>query len=290
MNAALALGLFDSVHCGHRSVLNACFALADELGARKTVLTFDDDFFAALNRDCEEIYPVSERRQIILSLGADEVRVLPSTPEFLGMTGAEFLEFLSGFDPVGIACGRDYRFGRNAEGGAEDISRHCAARGIRFALADILKRDGLKVSSTRIRDLLKRGETERANALLGESFFCSGRVESGRGEGHRLGFPTVNLSLPANKIRIKPGVYATETECGGIVRKSVTNLGGRPTFGDFAESLETHMLDFKSDIYGAPIRIRFLSYLRETKKFDSPEALRAQIRSDLKKASEAWHD
>ncbi|MDD4316468.1 MAG: riboflavin kinase, partial [Clostridia bacterium] len=213
--SVLALGLFDSVHAGHRYLLNKARQYAEALEAELRVLTFDDRFFANLGRRDKEVYLLDERLPLFRQLGYGEVTVLEPTKEFLAQSPEAFLSFVMTLNPVAIVAGSDYTFGYLGQGKMGDLKAYMAQKGIYVYEIDLQKYLKEKISTTKIKSLLEKGDIESANILLGDSYFVSGTVQKGRGVGTSIGIPTANITVPALKQLPLEGVYKTLTETDG---------------------------------------------------------------------------
>ena len=275
----VAVGFFDGVHLGHRAILSG----AD------VALTFRNHPLSVVapERAPRLLMDFDARVAAIRACGADEVRAFDFTPEFARLEPDEFLR-IAGISPgTTVRCGANWRFGRGGAGDAE----YLRARGIDVVVAPYVFHGGERVSSTRIRAALERGEIEDANAMLGRPFSARGVPFSGKGEGSRLGCPTLNLRLDSLEIRLPRGAYAAEI--GGS--RAVVNWGVAPTFGERAWEkpvLEAHFLGLPPDGVGksrsgnadSGITVEFLRFLRPERKFDSFDALKAQIARDCEEA------
>ena len=275
----VAVGFFDGVHLGHRAILSG----AD------VALTFRNHPLSVVapERAPRLLMDFDARVAAIRACGADEVRAFDFTPEFARLEPDEFLR-IAGISPgTTVRCGANWRFGRGGAGDAE----YLRARGIDVVVAPYVFHGGERVSSTRIRAALERGEIEDANAMLGRPFSARGVPFSGKGEGSRLGCPTLNLRLDSLEIRLPRGAYAAEI--GGS--RAVVNWGVAPTFGERAWEkpvLEAHFLGLPPAGVGkscgenadSGITVEFLRFLRPERKFDSFEALKAQIARDCEEA------
>ena len=275
----VAVGFFDGVHLGHRAILSG----AD------VALTFRNHPLSVVapERAPRLLMDFDARVAAIRACGADEVRAFDFTPEFARLEPDEFLR-IAGISPgTTVRCGANWRFGRGGAGDAE----YLRARGIDVVVAPYVFHGGERVSSTSIRAALERGEIEDANAMLGRPFSARGVPFSGKGEGARLGCPTLNLRLDSLEIRLPRGAYAAEI--GGS--RAVVNWGVAPTFGERAWEkpvLEAHFLGLPPDGVGksrggnadSGITVEFLRFLRPERKFDSFEALKAQIARDCEEA------
>lgn len=265
--STVAVGFFDGVHLGHRRIL----AGADR------VLTFRNHPLSVLAPDRAPalIMSFEDRLAAIREIVACEVAALDFTPAFAALPPEEFLRrYLLREDgaDVTVRCGANWRFGAGGAGTPDWLRAH----GVGVEIADYAIFDGAPVSSTRIREALARGEIEAANAMLGRAFAVRGEITAGKGEGTKLGYPTVNYRPSALAPRLPSGAYAVR--CGGAA--AVANLGFAPTFGERAwreRTLEVHFL-------GEPVvsdRVEFLRFLRPERRFASTDELREQIAADI---------
>ena len=266
-----AVGFFDGVHLGHRAILSG----AD------VALTFRNHPLSVVapERAPRLLMDFDSRVAAIRACGVREVRAFAFTPEFARLSPAEFLAEAGISRETEVRCGSNWRFGRGGEGDAEWLR----ARGYRVTVVPSVSYRGESVSSTRIRAALERGEVEDANAMLGRPFSAAGVPFSGKGEGTRIGCPTVNLRLDSMGIRLPRGAYAAEV-CGV---RAVANWGVAPTFGTRAwESpvLEVHFLSPVPALPSSRIHVSFLRFIRPERKFDSLDSLRAQIALDCESA------
>ena len=267
----VAVGFFDGVHLGHRAILSG----AD------VALTFRNHPLSVVapERAPRLLMDFDARGAAIRACGADEVRAFDFTPEFARLEPDEFLR-IAGISPgTTVRCGANWRFGRGGAGDAE----YLRARGIDVVVAPYVFHGGERVSSTRIRAALERGEIEDANAMLGRPFSVRGVPFSGKGEGARLGCPTLNLRLDSLEIRLPRGAYAAEI--GGS--RAVVNWGVAPTFGERAWEkpvLEAHFLASVPDLLSSRLHVSFLRFIRPERKFESLDSLRAQIALDCESA------
>lgn len=281
-----ALGFFDAVHKGHRAILEEGKSLAKKLGAELSVVTFDDELCMHFGKKSKELYLLKERKQIFESLGINDIVVLPGNDSFLCKSKEEFLDYLNDLHPAAFVAGRDYRFGRNAEGDVDCLTRYFADKNVAVLICELMTHKDKKISTTDIKAMLTRGEIEEANYLLDAPFFFYGEVVGGLQNGRKLGLPTANINFESKKLIPKSGVYMTKTVVDGQKYLSVTNIGEHPTINTQKANLETHLLDFAGDIYKKQIKIEFYKYIREIKKFNSAEELRAQINIDIEKTKE----
>ncbi len=277
----VALGYFDSVHIGHRSVLKRAREIANEKYATLTVFTFSGNLRGEFLSGDYFLYDDKKRSQIYTDLGADSVCFAPVNKEFLGKSGSEFLDWLNErYDVLAYVCGSDYKFGVNAGSNCSDLIEYAKAKGQSVTVCDIVTVEKEKVSTTLIKRLLKNGEIKKANALLGENYSVSGKVIKGRGDGKKLGYPTANLDTLGVHLQIKQGVYGGSVKVDDKEYKCLINLGKCPTFNQENQTLEVHVLGFSGDLYGEILNVEFTTFLREIKKFNSKEELIKQITED----------
>ncbi len=286
----LALGYFDSIHIGHRFLLQKAKDFASEKGLSVFVATFNDGFLDRIGRQEKEIYLLHQRKMILQKLGITETLIFPASKEFLNRTKEEFCAYIITLKPYAVMVGSDYSFGRNAEGKVDFLRTALEKAGIRCFIVDLLEYKEKKVSSTSIRNLISEGFTEEANLLLGEPYFVCGTILRGRQDGTKMGIPTINLAMNLHKQYPKSGVYVTETEIEGKTYPSVTNVGNHPTFSDSNENVETHILEPVGDVYGKTAIVRFYKYIRPIETFDNADRLKKQIENDIQTTKEYFYD
>ena len=274
-----ALGFFDGVHRGHQALLAACCRLAAENGCETAAITFEKHP-KSLFTDCPPplINTVEDRESLLRRFGVDQVDILPVTLEVMSTNWEDFLLNLVAQGAVGFVCGDDFHFGNRGEGNAHRLLEFCARRDLPCEIIPEQTVDGVRVSSTRIRNLLEVGEMERATALLGHPHILTGEVVSGYSLGRKLGTPTANLRIPEGILCPRHGVYACRTLVDGERFCAVTNVGTRPTVGGSHVTVEPWLLDFSGDLYGKRLTLEFHQFLRPEQKFESLDALRSEIR------------
>jgi riboflavin kinase/FMN adenylyltransferase len=278
----LALGFFDCVHLGHRKVISRCKELAKKLNVASAVFTFSND----INKiGGKQIYTFSEREKLLKDEAVDFVISCPFDEKIKNTSPNSFIDMLfESYDIRSIVCGADYRFGKNAEGNVELLKSICEEKGVNLIVVDEVLIDKKRVSTTEIKEFLQKGEIEKANVLLVEPYFIIGSVIHGRGEGKTFGIPTANISVNEDKTLPKSGVYACALFVDGVEYKAVTNVGEKPTVGDYSFTIEALIGNgFNGDLYGKTVTIKFCKYLRDTKKFENPKVLADTVLSDLKK-------
>ena len=281
---AVAIGNFDGFHLGHRKIITHLKTIASSSGWRSLVLTFSPNPKLFFKRELFFINTDSQKREILENQGLDGVAVI----NFARVSTLDPLTFVRDIlvAELKVKCivlGADFRFGRGREGDIDYLRSIAASEGFEIHLIDAEEVDGLRVSSSFIRKLLREADIPLANKLLGHPYFIDGRVVEGEGRGGSLGFPTVNIQTD-NRL-LPAGVFSTTIELGGKQFLSLTNIGFRPTFSESRKGMtvEAHIIDFKDMVYGEEVRIYFKKKLRDEEKFASKEALIARIREDVKR-------
>ena len=285
--AVITVGNFDGVHIGHQGLLKEVKKRADKMSGTSVVLTFEPHPLKVLKeKKIPLITPFERKIELIEKLGIDVVICLPFTREFSKVSAREFVEeiLLKKIGMKEIVVGYDYTFGHKREGNIDLLKKLGDELGFKVCILGPILVDNMIVSSTRIRNLIMEGELEKVKTLLNRYYQVSGEVIAGHDRGGRLlGFPTANLKL-VNEVFPKNGVYVVEVIYNNKVYGGVTNIGFKPTFGNDALSVETHILDFDQNIYGKKIKLNFIKRLRNEKRFSSIEALAAQIKRDIEEA------
>ena len=288
----IALGYFDSVHNGHRKVLEQAKRIANESNAQFVVFTFEKNVKAFFTeQEDKSVYTAEERQQILKELGADEIFFAPVTKEFLGMKKEEFLNFLN--EKYKISCyvsGSDYTFGRKGSGNIEYLKKYAENNNQTYVMVDTVSFAERKISTTRIKELLKAGNVKSANYMLGRKYSVCGKVFSDRGMGRELGFPTLNIKLQSDKFRLIDGVYKGHIFIDGKFYNTIINYGARPTFGLNEKIVEAHVIDFEGDLYGQVVTVFFDAFIRNIMKFDSLTNLKKQLQFDMSAVRNGEYD
>lgn len=287
--SVVTVGNFDGVHLGHQRIIGDVVREARAIGASAFALTFEPHPMRFLRTQQSPllITPAAERIARLERTGLDAVLVLPFTKEFSELSARDFAVKIlhDALHAVSVHEGEQFRFGRAASGDSETLKALGMQLGfsVRVHRAEIAHND--VVSSSRIRELIAGGDVSHARALLGSSFSIESTPASGRGFGARYTVPTINLA-PYRELIPAKGVYVTCLEAVGEAFDAVTNVGTRPTFGDGEVTIESHLLNFHPISFEADTRIRltFLARLRDEVRWESPEALRAQIARDVARA------
>jgi riboflavin kinase/FMN adenylyltransferase len=286
--AVLTLGVFDGLHLGHQLIISRVVERARALSAVPTVITFDPHPRAVLHPESAPplLQTFDQKVEAFGVLGVGQAIVIRFTPEFARVSAEEFLRDVvyERLQAREVYLGRGFAFGRGREGNIELLRR--VSRELGFFADEVpeVRLRGQRISSSRIRELLAAGRVNLARRMLGRPYGVEGRVVRGYERGRTIGFPTANLR-PANRVIPRRGVYVTATLIDGSWRRSVTNVGVRPTFESEAEpSVETFVMDWGGDLYGDVVRVRFLHRLRDERKFNSVEELKRQIHADAARA------
>lgn len=284
--AALTVGTFDGVHRGHHDVLARLAARARRSGLRSVLVTFEPHPSEVLKPERAPLMltPGDEKLAALAESGIDYAVILPFTRALAALTAEHFVEdvLLPRFGMRELVVGYDHGFGRDRAGGVDVLRELGERRGFPVEVVPpYVLANGETVSSTLIRAAISEGDLERAAEALGRPYSVIGRVAHGEGRGRLLGYPTINVALPSpRKLLPPPGVYAVRVETPAGAFGGMMNLGPRPTFGDGALSLEAHLFDADVKLYHRSVRITFVRWLRETRRFDGPEALVQQLGRD----------
>lgn len=290
-----AIGVFDGVHRGHCEVIGAAVRGALDDGGSSVVITFDPHPAIVLRPDLAPavLTPTRTKMRLFQRLEVDGVLLHPFNAEVARHRARAFVESLGAHcKPLGqIAVGWNWTFGRDREGDTEMLSALGSELGFEATVIEPVKDGELTISSTAIRAAIRAGDMPLASRLLGRHHEVEGTVSEGRKLGRRLGFPTANLAIEAPGVLLPPdGVYAVFAERPRFAAESalfrgVANLGVRPTVdSSAARQLEVHLFDFSGDLYGEELRISLVERLRQERKFDSIDALAAQIAADVASA------
>lgn len=283
--AAVAIGAFDGVHRGHQAVIAEARAAADRLGAPLGVVSFDPHPRRWFQPEAApfRLMTTDQMARALAPLGVDRLYLLPFDAAMAAMSDEAFAREVLG-DGLGIqhaAVGFDFTYGKGRTGSPEGLRRHGETLGFTVTVVDrIDDPDGLKLSSSGVREALKAGDMARAAAILGRPFAIAGEVVHGDKRGRTIGVPTANVPM-GDYMRPAYGVYATRTRLpDGRVIDGVANLGIRPMYAIETPLLEVWLFDFNADLYGQTIETELIALLRGELKFDGLDALKVQIASD----------
>lgn len=283
--SAVALGLFDGVHIGHRAVLAAAVACQAD-GLTPAAFTMQTTSVRIKRGEpLRYLYPDDTKQQLLTAAGIQTV-VSPPFPEIAAMDGETFCRVYlhNQMHAKKLFCGRDFRFGNRAAWGVADLAAFGETFGFTVELIDAVEQDGAVISSSRIRQLLLDGKIQQANRLLGAPYQISGIIQHGAALGRTIQFPTINLSLAPEQLVPLYGVYRAKVYLkDGSVWNGVTNIGTKPTVSNACIPVaETHLLGFQGDLYGQFCRIELLDFLRKEQKFSGLDELKAAIADNIR--------
>ncbi len=294
-NAWAAIGAFDGVHRGHQAILKPMVEGAHAAGSPAVVVTFYPHPIVVLRGLTQPLYLTTpeERARYLGALGIDAVITLTFDYALANLTAEQFMKKMSaGVGLRQLWVGSDFALGRNRQGDLPTLSALGKQLGYSLQVTEDVKVDGERISSSRIRALLRQGSVEEAARMLGRPYALEGPVEHGEGRGKQLGFPTANVNYWAEKVTPAYGVYATWTWVDGQRVASVTSAGVRPTFDPpiLQPRVEAYLIDYSADLYNRKVRVEFLKFLRPELRFNSAEALIEQMEQDTQNAREVLTD
>ena len=280
----LTLGVFDGLHLGHQKIMETVVNRARVVGAIPTAITFDPHPRAVLYPENSPplLQTLDQRLANFEVLGIEQAIIVRFDKKFANQDAEKFLRDIiyERLHAKEVYLGHGFAFGKNRGGNIELLRKMSEELGFCADEVAEVKIRGQRISSSKIRELLKDGKVNFARRMLGRPYGVEGLIVRGDRRGHTIGFPTANLK-PKNRVIPKYGVYATATLIGGVWKKSITNVGIRPTFEDGKEpSIETYVFDFDGNLYGDVLRVRFLHRIRDERKFGGIEELKAQITKD----------
>jgi riboflavin kinase/FMN adenylyltransferase len=284
----LTLGVFDGLHLGHQLVMHTVVERARAAGAVPTVITFEPHPRAVLHPESAPplLQTFDQKIEALGMLGIEQAIVVHFDKAFAEVRASDFLRDVvhERLQAKEVYLGKGFAFGHNREGNIELLKRVSRELGFHAEEVEEVQLRGRRISSSLIRKLLLEGRVNLARRMLGRPYGVEGRVVRGAERGRTIGFPTANLR-PQNRVIPRGGVYVTATLIEGSWRRSITNIGKRPTFERDAEpSLETFVIDWEGNLYGDVVRVRFLHRLRDEKRFGGVEDLKRQINYDLNRA------
>ena len=284
----LTLGVFDGLHLGHQLIMKTVVDRARATGAVPTVITFEPHPRAVLHPKSAPplLQTFDQKIEAMGVLGIDQTIIIHFDQAFSQIRAEDFLRdvVVDRWQAKEVYLGRGFFFGHNREGNIDLLRRVSEQLGFVADEVPEVRLHDKRIGSTRIRELLLEGRVNLARRMLGRPYGVEGPVVRGAARGNQLGFPTANIH-PRNRVIPLGGVYVTATLIEGQWRRSITNIGTRPTFDDARGiSVETHVLNWSGDLYGDVVRVRFLHRLRDEEKFGSIDELKAQIARDVARA------
>ena len=285
---AITVGTFDGVHLGHAGILRLMRTVADEHHERVVVVTFDPHPQIVLAKEGREplrlLTSIDERCELLAENGVDATVIIPFTRGFAATEASDFITSII-VRKIGVQhffIGHDHMFGKDRGGNEELLQRLAPENGFSVEPIPPLAFDGMVVSSTKIRQALKRGDVDEACRMLGRPYSVRGLVVKGDGRGRQLGIPTANVR-PVDEHKLMPsnGVYVVIATVDGTPQLGMANIGVRPTFTrDTQPTLEVHFLDVEADLYDHQLDVAFIAKIRDERRFDSREEFLAQLHND----------
>lgn len=284
----LTLGVFDGLHLGHQRIMQTVVERAKAVEAVPTAITFDPHPRAVLHPDTAPplLQTLDQRLANFEVLGIEQAIVIQFDEEFAQQPAEDFISEIihDRLHAKEVHLGKDFAFGKGRAGNIELLRKMSGELGFLADEVPEVRLRGQRISSSKIRHLLNEGCVNLTRRMLGRPYGVEGVIIRGNRRGHTIGFPTANLH-PHNRVIPKFGVYATASLIDGTWRRSITNIGVRPTFGkDLEPSIESYIFDFDGELYGDVLRVRFLHRIRDERKFKGIEELKAQIESDTARA------
>jgi riboflavin kinase/FMN adenylyltransferase len=279
---AVALGNFDGIHKGHRVLIQKAVNIASAKGIKSAVFTFSNhprNVIAGSNVVRNIIYE-DEKTELLEKMGVDYMFSI-GFEEIMKLSPESFVDdiLIKKFNIDTAVCGFNFTYGYRAAGNADMLGGMADGR-FDVSVVDPVTVNGEVVSSTLIREKIINGDVEAVPELLGRNFTIRGTVIHGNEIGRTIGFPTCNIVIDETMAALPNGVYMTYCYVDGTKHCSITNVGNKPTVGDFGKNIETNIFNFNKDIYGKKITVEFIRKIRDEKKFDSLDALKQQIHND----------
>ena len=285
-DSLVTIGVFDGVHLGHQTLIKRLVAAAREAARRAVVITFFPHPDKVLDEVAERYYLTTpdQRAALLLQLGVDAVVTLQFGDAMRRVPATDFVnQLVERLRMKELWVGADFALGFQRQGDIRFLRDQGRSRGFSVTAVELITQENSSnfIRSSKLRELVRRGEMRQAKAMLGRQYALIGEVARGEGRGRKIGVPTANLSAWPEQIIPANGVYASWAKLDDEVLLAATNVGRRPTFGGTDISIEPHLLDFDRDIYGAQLELRFVERLREERKFAGMEDLLRQIQADI---------
>ncbi len=279
VDTAITIGKFDGLHRGHKKLCGSLFSLERE-GVKSLAISFIDSPNNVINNsDSKQIVTLEERRLLFKESGISIFIECPFDENLRKTLPRDFvLRLINELNMKYLVVGTDFRFGYKGKGDVSLLKELSEELGFKLIVIDKLQDDNIDISSSRIRAEIQMGHIIKANQLMGRNYFIYGEVVYGRQIGRKIDFPTINIIPSKKKLIPANGVYITAVLLDGKQYNGITNVGVKPTFDDDNTlSIETHILNFEANVYGKEVKIVFLKEMRKEIKFDSAEALKAQL-------------
>ena len=288
--SVITVGTFDGIHLGHRQLIKKVIQVSKAEQLKSIVLTFDPHPRSVLenSKNISLLNTFQEKENILIPFGLDFLVKKKFTVEFSKMSSIDFVKniLIDRLNLKHLIIGHDHHFGRNRTANITQLLEYSKQYDFKVTQVDAFKLNGISVSSSKIRNLIKDGNIDEANRFLGYNMFLSGTVVAGKGRGKKIGFPTANIVL--EKLKIKPGngVYLISSMYAGIQIYGMMNIGNNPTFDDKSPSIEVHFFDFDQKIYDENIHMQIITRIRNEIKFSGSDELSNQLIEDKKKCIE----
>ena len=280
----LAIGEFDGVHVGHRHLIEELTDKASSTGKLAGVVTFRTHPAEFLNSysNIQYLTSLGQRIKLLEDIGVDFVVPVVFDQEFSELRAKDFIVLLQRqLKMTGIVIGEDFAMGHKREGDTKTLVNMGKHMGFSVDVVDLLANSDSLITSTVIRKMIGMGKVEEASMFLGRNFVLEGKVVRGAGRGSGLGFPTANIETEKKMLLPGDGIYATWVDFDNKRYMASTSIGTRPTFDETERTIEAHLLDFSTDIYGQLIRLEFIKLLRDEEKYDTVDELLVQIAKDV---------
>lgn len=281
----VTIGTFDGVHLGHKKILAQIVKSAHDLNCESLVLTFFPHPRMVIQEDTEmkQLNTLNEKKELLESLGIDNVVVHPFDKEFSRLTAEEFVKevLVDVFKIKKIVIGHDHRFGRNRTANIDDLIAFGETFGFQVEQISAEEINEVSISSTKIRNALMEGNVELATNYLGYNYSLTGIISKGEQLGRTIGYPTANINIEENyKLIPQNGVYIAKSIINGKTVFGMMNIGTRPTVDGTKQTIEINFFDFKQDLYGQIITVSLLHRMRSEQKFETIEELKNQLSKD----------
>ena len=285
-NFAATIGNFDGVHLGHQELIGKIKQAAKKNNLKTKVITFNPYPFEFFQWKKKRILSEFDKNDLLKKLGIDEIKSIKFDEEFRNQTAEDFfINTLVNENIKFLSVGKDFKFGKDRAGDIELLNELCISNNVELHVLDDFKANAVKVSSTLVRELLANNDFIEASKLLGRPYAISGNVIKGKSLGKRLSTPTANIDIDNVEFCFN-GVFLGRITIENKSFFCIVNFGPKPTFDDYRQSLEAHILDFDENIYDHALSIEFLCKIRDQVKFNSVEELKIQINDDKNNARE----
>jgi riboflavin kinase/FMN adenylyltransferase len=293
MPVAVTIGTFDGLHVGHQTVIKRVVNLAKRRGLKSVVYTFSNiPKEVTTGKPVKKIITLAEKVRLISKLGVDYLMLIEFNEEHMNIPAETFIKdiLLDRLDIKNLVFGHDFRFGKQAKGNINLLIDLKDEYGYNIEEIGAVMIDGMRISSTLIRELLSKGDILEVNKFLGRQHYYRSIVQPGKNIGRTvLGYPTANLKTDISMHSLKPGVYVTQVITNSRKYESITNVGFNPTFNQKELNFETYIFGFSGDLYGREIVVEFLERLRDEKFFETPEKLIETIAQDVENAKSIFN-